>query len=140
MSALSDYLETGLLDLLYNGVAFAPPGAVFIALYTADPTDQDTGTEVTGGGYLRQQINPAGGGAPEFALAAPDGIGSLVANAHDIEFPQATANWGLVSHFGIKDAATGGNLLHHGALDEAVTVGTGAVFKIASGNLSLRLE
>ena len=140
MSALSDYLEAKYLDLTYNGVVFTPPASVFIALYTTDPTDADTGAEVSGGGYARAQVNPNGGGAPQFNLAAVDGAGSMVANADDIEVPAATAAWGTVTHFGIKDAATGGNLLHHGALDDAQVVGIGGVFKVAAGDLKLRME
>lgn len=140
MSALSDYLEAKYLDLTYNGVAFTPPSALYIALYTSDPTDADTGTEVSGGGYARAQVNPNGGGAPEFDLAVADGAGMMVANADDIEFAAATAAWGTVTHFGVKDAATGGNLLHHGALDQAQTVNTGGIFRIAAGDLKLRME
>jgi len=140
MSALSDYLEAKYLDIVYNGEAFTPPAALYIALYTTDPTDADTGTEVSGGGYARAQVNPNGGGAPEFAFAVVDGVGMMVANADDIEFAAATGAWGTVTHFGVKDAATGGNLLHHGALDQAQTVNTGGIFRIAAGDLKLRME
>ncbi len=140
MSALSDYLEAAYLDLVYNGIAFDPPAAVYVALYTSDPTDADTGTEVSGGGYARVQVNPTGGGAPEFALAVTDGAGKLVANAQDIVFPAAVTPWGTITHFGLKDAAVGGHLLHHGALDEAQVVGTGGVFQIVAGDLKLRME
>lgn len=140
MSALSDYLEAAYLDLTYNGVSITPPSALYIALYTSDPTDADTGTEVSGGGYARAQVNPNGGAAPAFDLAVPDGAGMMVANGDDIEFAAATGAWGTVTHFGMKDAATGGNLLHHGALDEAQTVNSGGIFRIAAGALKLRME
>jgi len=140
VSALSDYLEAKYLDHTYNGVAFTPPSGVYIALYTANPTDADTGTEVSGGSYARVLVNPNGGGVPQFNLAVTDGVGKMVTKAEDIVFPTATAPWGTITHFGAKDAATGGNLLHHGALDEAQVVGTGGVFKIAAGALKLRME
>jgi len=140
MSALSDYLEAKYLDHTYNGVSFSPPAGIYIALYTADPTDADAGTEVSGGSYARARVYPNGGGSPAFALAVTDGIGKLVANANDIVFPTATAPWGTITHFGAKDAATGGNLLHHGALDEPQTIGTGGVLTIAAGDLKLRME
>ncbi len=140
MSALSDHLEAKYLDHTYNGVAFTPPAAIYIALYTSDPTDADVGPEVSGGGYARARVYPNGGGTPEFNLAVTDGDGKLVDNADDITFPAATAPWGTITHFGARDAASGGNLLHHGALDEAQSVGTGGVFKIATGNLKLRME
>jgi len=140
MSALSDYLEAKYLDHTYNGVSFTPPTGVYIALYTSDPTDADTGTEVSGGGYARVLVNPSGGGAPEFNVAVTDGDGKLVDKADSITFPTATAAWGTITQFGAKDAATGGNLLHHGALDEPQVVNTGGTLKIAAGDLKLRME
>ena len=140
MSALSDYLEAKYLDHTYNGVSFTPPAGIYIALYTSDPTDADTGTEVSGGGYARARVYPDGGSAPTFALAVTDGDGKMVTNADDIVFPTATAPWGTITHFGAKDASSGGNLLHNGALDEAQSVGTGGIFKIPAGALKLRME
>jgi hypothetical protein len=140
MSGLSDYLEAKYLDHTYNGVSFPPPAAVYIALYTSDPTDADTGTEVSGGDYERARVYPNGGGVPQFNLAVTDGAGKLVANADDIEFPIATAPWGTITHFAVRDAATGGNMLHHGALDEPQAVGTNEAFGIAAGDLKLRME
>ena len=139
MSALANYLEENLLNLIFNGDAFAAPD-VWIALYTDDPTDADVGTEVTSGSYARVQINANGGGAPDFTLAAVDGIGYKVENDDDVTFPTATASWGTVTHFGLLDAASGGNLLMHGALDYSKTVGIGDVFQADAGELVLRLE
>jgi hypothetical protein len=140
MSALSDYLEVKYLDHAYNAVTFTPPSTIYIALYTADPTDADAGTEVSGGSYARARVYPYGGSSPAFALAITDGIGKMVTNAADITFATATAPWGTVTHFGVRDHVSAGNLLHHGALDEAQVVGTGGVFKILAGALKLRME
>ena len=140
MSALSDYLEAGLLDQIYNGATAIEPVGIYLALYTADPTDADAGTEVSGGSYARVLVNPNGGAAPSFDLAVTDGTGKMVTNADDIVFPTATAPWGTITHFGLRDASTAGALLHHGALTEAQVVGTGGVFKVPAGQLKLRLE
>lgn len=140
MSALSDYLEAKYLDHTYNGLAFTPPAGIYLALYTADPTDADGGTEVAGGNYSRVLIHANGGGSPAFTLAATDGAGKQVENADEITFPTASAPWGTITHFGLRDSASGGNLLHHGTLDEPQSVGTGGVFRIAAGNLKLRME
>lgn len=139
MSALSDYLEQKLLDFLLNAVSFTSPD-VHLALYTSDPTDAGSGTEVSGGGYARVQVNANGGGAPAFALATADSPGYKVVNADAITFPTATGSWGTITHFGLLDAASAGNLLFHGALDESKTIGTDDVFEVAAGNLTLRLE
>lgn len=139
MSALSDYLENALLQELFNNTNLAPP-ATYVALHTADPTDAGTGTEVSGGSYARVLVNPAGGSAPKWNAAAVDAPGYKVSNADDITFPTATVSWGTITHFGIRDASSGGNLLMHGALTVSKAIGIGDTFKFAAGDLALRLE
>lgn len=139
MSAKSDYLEQKILDYVFNGSAFATP-AKWIALFTAAPSDSGGGTEVTGGSYARQQVNNNGGAAPDWNLAVVDGVGYLVDNNDAITFPQATADWGTVSHFGIFDASTSGNLLYWGALTASQAVNNGSTFSFAAGDLNIREE
>ena len=47
----SDYLENEILDHVLGGADYSRPATVYIALYTAAPTDAGGGTEVTGGSY-----------------------------------------------------------------------------------------
>lgn len=140
MSAASDYLEAKVLDHVLNAVSLSPPDPVYLALYTDDPTDADSGTEVTGGSYARQAVNPNGGSVPTWALAVTDGVGKMVTNADDVTFPTASAAWGSVTHIGVRDAVSAGNLLWHGALDDVQVVGNGGIFKIEAGALDIRME
>lgn len=139
MSALSDYLESDLLDFIFNKDAYTGP-TTYVSLYTTDPTDADSGTEVSGGAYARVLVYDNGSGTPDWDLAVVDGIGYLVDNSDDITFPTATVAWGTVTHFGIHDAITAGNLLFHGVLDSSQVVGIGGIFKFLAGDLELRLE
>jgi len=139
MSALSNYLEDALLDSVLNGVAFTEPDT-WVSLYTTDPTDADTGTEVSGGAYGRQRIYANAGGTPDWNTPVVDGIGYLVDNSDDVTFPTATVAWGTVTHFGIHDAVSGGNLLFHAVLDDPQVVGIGGIFKFLVGGLKLRLQ
>lgn len=127
MSAASDYLENKVLDHFLGTASTTAPTNVYVALFTADPTDADSGTEVTTSGtaYARQTAT--------FSAASS----GSTSNSADIEFSQATANYGTVTHFGIYDASTAGNLLFHGALTSSKVIETGDVFKIASGNLTI---
>lgn len=109
-----------------------PKKALFVALYTAAPSDAGGGTEVSGGAYARVQVNPAD--ANWTAASATDG---LTDNAAAITFPTATASWGTVTHVGIHDGLTGGNLLLHGALTTSKTVGNGDTFSFAAGALDV---
>ena len=127
MSALSNYLENKLLDHALGTASYTMP-TVYLALYTSDPTDADTGTEVSGGGYARQAVsfNAASGGS--------------ASNSSDITFPQATADWGTITHIGLRDASTGGNRLWYGALDVAKTINNGDTFEISAGDLVVTLD
>jgi hypothetical protein len=139
MSALSNYLENALLQELFNATNLAPP-ATHVALFTTDPTDAGNGTEVSGGSYARKLVSPTGGTAPAWAAAAENAPGYKVVNADAISFATASASWGTITHFGIFDAGTAGNLLMHGSLAEAKTVGSGDTFRFGAGDLTLRLE
>lgn len=127
MAEISNYLENALINGTIRGTTYTAPTTVYVALYTSDPTDADTGTEVSGGSYARQSVTFA---APSDGLSA--------SNA-DVTFPQATGNWGTVGWIGLRDNLTGGNLLYHTALTAAKTIETGDIFKIASTNLTVQL-
>lgn len=127
MSAFSNYLENALLNATLRNTTYTSPSAVYVGLFTSDPTDAGTGVEVTGGSYVRKTAT----------FAAPSS-GTCATNA-DVQFDQATADWGLVTHFGIFDASSGGNLLYHGQLTSSKNIETGDVFKINSGNLTVTL-
>jgi hypothetical protein len=127
MSEMSNYLETALINVTLRATSYTAPTTVYVALYTSDPTDADTGTEVSGGSYARQSVTF---GAPS------DGTST---NSADVTFPTATGSWGTVTHIGIRDASTGGNLLYYTPLDVSKAITSGDVFKIATGNLSVQL-
>jgi len=121
----SDYLENKLVDHLFRAATFAKPAGLYLALFTAAPTDAGGGTEVTGGGYARVNLAPSDtnwkatqGGTS----GASSGTGGLTSNAVAITFPAPSANWGTVTHFGIYDAASGGNLLLWDALTASRTI------------------
>jgi len=127
MAEMSNYLENALVNATLRNTAYTSPSAVYLALYTADPTDADSGTEVSGTSYARQAIT----------FGAPSN--GVTTNSAAIEFPQAGGSWGTVTHVGIRDASTAGNLLYHTALDASKTIATGDVFRVASGSLSVTL-
>jgi hypothetical protein len=127
MAEMSNYLENALINATLRNTSYTSPATVYLGLYTSDPTDADTGTEVSGGSYARQAIT----------FGAPSN--GVTSNTAAIEFPQATANWGTVGWIGIEDALTGGNLLYHSPLDASKTIASGDIFKIAIGSLSVTL-
>lgn len=122
MSNLSDYAENMLYTVLLTGGAFTRPTAWFIGLYTAAPSDAGGGTEVSGGGYSRQAVT----------FSAPSGGSG--SNTAALAFT-ATASWGEITHIGIFDAVTAGNLLKHAALSSPRTIGAGETLPFAIGSI-----
>jgi hypothetical protein len=129
MAEMSNYLENALLNATLNATTYTAPATVYVSLWTSDPTDAGSGTEVSGGSYARTAVS--------FATAS--GTSGNVLNDADVTFPTATASWGTVGWIGINDALTTGNLLYHTALDTAKTIDSGDIFKISTGNLSVTL-
>ena len=127
MAEMANYLENALINGTLRGTTYTAPTTVYVALYTNDPTDADTGTECSGTSYARQSVT----------FGAPSN--GATTNSAAVEFPQAGGAWGTITHIGIRDASTAGNLLYHTALDASKTIATGDVFRIASGSLSVTL-
>ena len=139
MSGMSDYLEQKTLNDLLNGA-----NPVYVALFTADPTDAGVTTNeisTVGTAYARLQVKPNGGAAPYWNLAVANGTGGFkVTNAQDLNFAVATAAWGTITHIALFDAATGGNMLYSGALNAAKVIGNTDKFTIPANALVVNLD
>jgi hypothetical protein len=127
VSAFSDYLENKILLHVLDNTAYTSPTTVYLGLHTADPTDDGTGTEVSGNAYVRQSV--------AFTVTA-----NAAENTSAIEFPTATGSWGTIGWVGVWDAETGGNLLFHGQLSVSKTIASGDVFRVPAGDLDISLD
>lgn len=125
--SFSNYLETEVLEWAFTTSGGTRPTAWYLALFTAAPSDTGGGTEVSGGGYARQSVT--------FTVS-----GNTASNNAAIEYPTATANYGTVTHIGVFDASSGGNLLAHAALTTSKSIETGDVFRVPSGDLDITLD
>jgi hypothetical protein len=129
MAAASDWLENKLVDYVFRGRAWTPPATLYLALFTAAPSDSGGGTEVSASGYARVAITSgyAAWKSTQGTTAdeASTGTGGQTVNAAVLSFPTPTANWGTVTHVGLFDASTSGNLVAHGALTSSKTVNLG---------------
>lgn len=125
MGSISDFLEKELLDHCFNA-AWASPANVFVGLSTADPLDTGGNlAEPSDGAYSRATIT--------FGAAAT----RKVIQDAKVTFPQATAAWGDITHYGIFDAVSGGNMLAHGALNTTKSVVNGNTPSIATSELEI---
>ncbi len=131
MSQMSDYLEGAIINHIFRGTSFAAPSTLYVALYTAAPTDAGGGTEVSGGSYARVAVT-----CNTTNWAAPGATNGTTSNSNAITFPAATANWGSIVAVGIFDAASGGNLLIW-LTQSSIAVNSGQTASFASGALSV---
>jgi len=125
--SFTDTFETRVLTWVFTASSATRPTAWFVALYTASPNDAGGGTEVSGAGYVRK--------AATFTVS-----GDTASNSGAIEYPTATGNYGTVSHVGIFDASSGGNLIAYAALTVSKTISTGDVLRIPAGDLDVTLS
>ena len=142
MPGKSNYLEDLLLNgMLRNTGLLAQSGSVYVGLKTADPTDDNSGgTEPTIGtnAYARVAVSRATGswGAPADASGA-----QRTSNTGTITFPTSTGAWAsgaALTHFIVMDAATAGNMLWSGALQNSRVVdATGITVSFAASALTI---
>jgi hypothetical protein len=126
MPALSSYEANVLLN------ASLRTDANYLALFTTNPTWQGTGTEASGGGYARKAIT--------FNAATEVSNARQVINSADIDFGTMSANIGTITHWGIYDAASGGNLLWYGVFTLSKAVETGDAVEIKAGEIKISLS
>lgn len=125
--SFSNYLENKVLLHVFGATAYTAPATLYAALFTSDPGEAGTGTEVSGGSYARQTI--------AFTVTA-----NQASNTAAVEFPTATASWGTITHAAVYDAVSGGNLLAYGPLTTSKTIASGDVLRIPAGDFDINLD
>lgn len=133
MAGLSQYAQQELLDHLLKVGAYTPPTHIYVGLFTAAPSDVGGGTEVSGVDYARVQHdswNAASAASP--SVADNNGV---------VQFANpGSGGWGTVTHFGLFDALTAGNLLGWAALTVQKTINEGDDVSFPSGDLDVTLD
>jgi len=127
--SFSNTFETHVLNYVFTATSVTRPTAWYLALFTSDPAEDASGTEVSTSGtaYARQTV--------AFSVS-----GNLATNSAAVEFPTATASFGTVTHIGVFDASTSGNLIAYSALSASKAIATGDVFRVPSGDLDITLD
>jgi hypothetical protein len=121
-------LKNAFFNHFFRNTAQTPAAALYLACLTAVASESaGTVTEVSTSGtaYERQAIT----------FTAPST--GAVENTASITFPIATANQGTVTHYGVYDAATAGNLLFIVALGTARTINNTEQLVVAAGDVDL---
>jgi hypothetical protein len=125
--SFTNFLETEILDHVFAGAAYSAPATKYLGLFTSAPGEAGGGTELSGSAYARQSI--------AFTTS-----GNTTSNNAAVEFPTATGSWGTVTHVGIFDASTSGNLMAYATLSSSKAIASGDVFRVPSGDLDITLD
>ncbi len=143
MPAISTSLKNKLIDLTLRGQTFTGPATVYVSLHTSATTDAGGGTEVTGGSYARAAVAASmanfAGTQSAGSTSASTGTTGATSNNGVINFPTPTASWGTPSNFAVWDAATGGNMLYHGAITTPKAIASGAPVSFNAGALTITI-
>lgn len=127
--SFSNEFETRVLQWTFTTGSPTRPTAWYLALFTSDPAEDASGTEVSTSGtaYARQSVS--------FSVS-----GNTATNSGAVEFPTATASYGTVTHVGVYDASTSGNLIVYAALAASKSIDTGDVMRVPAGDLDITLD
>jgi len=127
--SFSNTYETHVLNYVFTATSVTRPTAWYLALFTTNPAEDASGTEVSASGtaYARQSAT--------FTVS-----GNTASNSGAIEFPTATASYGTVTHVGVYTASSGGDLIAYAALSTSKAIDTGDVFRVPAGDLDVTLD
>lgn len=111
---ISTYLADKLLNHVIGATSYTAPPTVYVALFITMPDAGGSGAvEPSIGDYGRVAVTNDPTNWPNATLRQKF-------NANDIEFIQATDDWGLILGAGLYDDLTVGNLLVFGLFDEPI--------------------
>jgi hypothetical protein len=124
---MTDLLKRKVLDHVFGGPSYTPAASVYVGLGTA--LSGETITEWDDTDYTRQ------------ACAFDVSSGGVTQNAAAETFASSVVDADVtLSHFGIWDDASLGNLLYVGALTATKAVAIGDSFEIPDGGLVVNLD
>ena len=123
----SNDLANKLINATVRKLAYTTPSQAYVALYTSDPTKENTGIEVSAPTYYRMALTM---GTPA------DGFSE---NISEMEWAVASTVWGTITHIGVMDAEVLGNLMYFTELVEPKNITVGDQFQITPANLKLTL-
>ena len=128
MSELSNHLENKFLEITLKGGTAYNVTTAYLALFSTDPTDAGSGTECSWTNYARQTMT--------FGTVSNGSVSS----SGTITFPAVVGSNVTITHIGIYDAASSGNLLYHTPLDATKTLSADDVMSVANSGISVTLS
>ena len=137
MAALTNYLESGILNHLFRQSSYIAPSTVYIGLnksFISGNIESGITDEPNTGSYIRQQYIS---NQSRWTTPYQSGSATAIYNNYPVEFPLATENIGNISGIFISDASVSGNILFYTALTSPRNIREGDQFIIPSGSLKI---
>lgn len=132
MAGFSTHLAQALINHVFRNQDYAGPNGIYLALFVADPTDNNvTANEVTGSWYARQSVS---------SWTAPTGTAVATANSNQVVFNAVSGSAVTVTHWGLYDAVSTGNLMASGAFTTSKVLNVDDVLAVNAGDLVLTFE
>jgi len=130
MLAMTRKLQRALGNHTLGIASYAPPATLAGSLHNQSPTEDGVTTfEVAAGGYARASLT---------GLMSPANASTGISRLdHVVNIGPATANWGVVTYFGIHDDV--GDMIFYGALNPSQSVETGQQFQLTPGQLTVAI-
>jgi hypothetical protein len=115
-----------MLDHVLGVGAYTPP-TIYVGLSIADPLDDASGND-----------EPVGNNYGRIAHASWDAAASrAIQQTGAVGFAQASGPWGLLTHWTLWSAVSGGSMLVHGSLSAAKSVVSGNTPSFSAGELAV---
>lgn len=132
MSAMSDYLESKILNAVFRNTPYISPTNVYLALFKTAPSDASVGQEIDKADYSRKVIS----------FSTPENIEGVMTIKNDspVMFDAASTNWGTITHVAIMDAETAGNMLYYGNLSQPKEINIGDVLVFLVNDIQIGID
>ena len=127
MGSFTNTYEDKILNHILKNTELTQPTNIYLALSTADPTEDGSGiSEPSGNGYARALVNTWNAASNR-----------QTANTNDINFNTATGSWGTITHWALYDDLTAGNIIAHGSFNVSKTINAGNTAFCPAGALTV---
>lgn len=132
MGGISNYLAAKVLDGTLRNVVYTPSTQAWCGLFTVAPTaSSGSGTEVTGGAYVRLPFTPL--------AAATSGTPAETANSTQLLWAVSTGNYGGINGFVLAETSSAGSNVLYWSTLTTVTVNTNDQANFAVGAIVVTL-
>jgi len=122
-----------ILNSRFENSASTGPATIFLAAFTAAPSDTGVGMEVSGGSYARQSETCNSTNFPAASAGA-------ITQANAITWPTATANWGTITDEAYMAASSGGTQpLYWGDLSANQVINNGNTLQNNANSITISL-